>query len=262
MTASDREGMQALLRFLQRVGGLDSRDASRLERLATDKQQPIIELLEREGIITQRDLAVLLGEALQLPLGRRLPSPTSNSQSRLSQSATRAAIAMVLDDAMTKLASGAKPELPKGQVPKLTVPTPSPAPARSFRALVVDDEPDLRVFVRFAIERSGLGLTVIAAKDAAEALVLVAMERPDIVILDLGMPGIDGFEVCRRLKRAARTKAMPVMILSALGTTESIARAKELGADDYVVKPFRREDFIERIRHLLERAHGISGAAA
>jgi CheY-like chemotaxis protein len=254
-------GTRALLTLLQQAGGLDAQEAARLERAAAAAQQPIAELLEREGIITQRDLATFLAETLRLPFRDRLSAPPPAAGTRLARAAQRATVAMVLEDALAKLAAGVVPVLPRGAKLALAPRSPAAAP-RSFRALVVDDDPDLRFIVQSAIERSGLGLTVVTAKDAAEALVLVEMERPDIVILDLAMPKIDGYEVCRRLKRAARTKALPILILSATGTPESITRAKDLGADDYVVKPFRREDFIDRIRRLIDRPPGGNAAAS
>lgn len=127
--------------------------------------------------------------------------------------------------------------------------------------MVVDDEPDLRLIVRTVIERSALGLAVITAQDADEALALVEIERPDVVILDLSMPGIDGYEVCRRLRQASQTKVVPVLILTANSTPESMQQARDAGADDYVVKPFGREDLIARIRRLIERAYGEDATA-
>jgi CheY-like chemotaxis protein len=264
-----------LLRFLSRVGRLNSHEAARLERLAIAKPQPVEELLESEGVITQRNLAVLLGEALQLPLVKRFNDGITRPENRLSATATRVAIEMLLDDGIDKLAKGAtfevpnaateeRPPLPLQPEPRsaaiaATTPPP-PGLARSFRALVVDDDPDLRRIVRASIERGGLGLTVITAQDAAEALALTELERPDVVILDLSMPGLDGYDVCTRLRSGARTKRVPIIILSANGTSESVDRAMRAGANDYVVKPFSRDDFITRIRRQIERVHR-SGSA-
>ncbi|MFI5366491.1 MAG: ATPase, T2SS/T4P/T4SS family, partial [Candidatus Binatia bacterium] len=138
-------------------------------------------------------------------------------------------------------------------------PTPSSPPSRPVRthkALVVDDDPDLRRIVRITLERSDLGLTVITAQDGLEALALVDIERPDVVILDLSMPGIDGYDVCRRLRANPHTKLVPVLMLTAQDTSESITRGFREGTDDYVVKPFHREDLIARIRRMIERAYG------
>jgi DNA-binding response OmpR family regulator len=121
---------------------------------------------------------------------------------------------------------------------------------------VVDDDPDLRRIVRTMLERSGLGLTVITAQDGTEALSMLEIERPDIVVLDVAMPGMDGFEVCRRMRADPLTAGVPVLLLTARDTTEDVARGFREGADDYVVKPFRSEELIARIRRMIHRTYG------
>jgi CheY-like chemotaxis protein len=277
-----RDRTQTLLRFLQQVGRLSSRDAARLAQSASANDQPVEHLLEQEGLITQRNLAILLGDALQLPLVHRFRQSISRPQSQLSETAARVAIEMLIDDGLARLAEGATPQIPRGANEQTVQPSAEPAPqptsqpkpattgrgslatptaARSFRALVVDDDPDLRRIVRATIERSGLGLTVITAQDADEALTLTELERPDVVILDLSMPGLDGYDMCQRLRRARHTKRVPVLILSANGTPESVDRARRAGASDYVVKPFKREDFIARVRRLIDGAFGATATA-
>ncbi|MFQ5668516.1 MAG: ATPase, T2SS/T4P/T4SS family [Candidatus Binatia bacterium] len=153
-----------------------------------------------------------------------------------------------------------KPASPAASPAGSTPPVPS---QRTFKALVVDDDPDLRRIARITLERSGLGLTVLTAQDGTEALNLIDIERPDIVILDLSMPLIDGFEVCRRLRADPRTAAVPILMLTATDGAESVTRGFQDGVDDYVVKPFRREDFIARVRRMIERTYGagaIGGA--
>jgi type IV pilus assembly protein PilB len=137
------------------------------------------------------------------------------------------------------------------------MPTVAP-PTRTHKALVVDDDPDLRRIVRITLERSDLGLGVITAQDGLEALALVDIERPDVVVLDLAMPGIDGYEVCRRLRADPRTKLVPILMLTAKDTPDSITRGFREGTDDYVVKPFNREDLIARIRRMIQRAYGTA----
>jgi type II secretory ATPase GspE/PulE/Tfp pilus assembly ATPase PilB-like protein/ActR/RegA family two-component response regulator len=141
-------------------------------------------------------------------------------------------------------------------------PAPRPVVARSFKALVVDDQPDIRNIVRMALERSGLGLTVITAQDGVEALALVEVERPDIVLLDISMPGMDGFEVCSRIRADLRTAFLPVLMLTAHDAPEFVAKGFSAGTDDYVVKPFRRDDLVARVRRMLERTYGRGEAAA
>src|SRR6266404_3346488 len=132
---------------------------------------------------------------------------------------------------------------------------------RSYKALVVDDNVAIRDIVRLTLERSGLGLSVVLAEDGQRALDLAAIERPDIVILDLQMPGIDGFEVCRRLRSDVRTAFVPVIMLTAQTTEESVAKGFAAGTDDYVTKPFRREDLIARVRRTLERTYGTAAVS-
>ena len=157
---------------------------------------------------------------------------------------------------------------PTAVAPPSPVTTPAPpssvAPpasaVRSFKALVVDDDPDLRGIVRVLLERSDLGLTVMTAQDGFEALSLIEIERPDVVILDLAMPGLDGFDVCRRLRGNALTANVPILMLTAKDNSESVMRSFREGADDYVVKPCRGEELIARIRRMIERTYGVDAS--
>jgi type IV pilus assembly protein PilB len=152
----------------------------------------------------------------------------------------------------------AKPaQAPRPSGPADLPPVAPPAPEqRSFKALVVDDQPDLRRIVRMALEKSDLGLTVVTAQDGIEALTLAAVERPDVVILDVSMPGMDGFEVCARLRADVATAFVPVLMLTAHDSVEYVTRGFGVGADDYLVKPFRRDDLVARVRRMLERTYG------
>ncbi len=137
-------------------------------------------------------------------------------------------------------------------------PTPAATatPTRSFRALVVDDNADIRNIVRAVLQSANLGLTVVTAQDGIEAVELAARDRPDIVILDVSMPDMDGFEVCRRLRADMKTAFVPVLMLTANGGEAHVTAGFGAGADDYVVKPFRREDLVARVRRMLERTYG------
>jgi DNA-binding response OmpR family regulator len=96
------------------------------------------------------------------------------------------------------------------------------------------------------------GHTVVAAKDGREALAKAAAEAPDVIILDLNLPHMDGFEVCRRLKSDDKTKAIPVvMMTAAYVSVQDAVRGTEYGADEYVVKPFLREVLIHNVERLL-----------
>jgi len=135
-------------------------------------------------------------------------------------------------------------------------------PARSFKALVVDDNADIRTIVRAVLQSANLGLTVVTAQDGIEAVGLATAERPDIVILDISMPDVDGFEVCRRLRADPRTASVPVIMLTANGGEGHVTTGFGVGADDYVVKPFRREELVARVRRILERTYGKQAVTA
>ncbi len=151
--------------------------------------------------------------------------------------------------------------VPPARPPEGWAPAGTSTASRSYKALVVDDQPDARNIVRMSLERAGLGLTVITAQDGSEALALVEVERPDVVILDVSMPGMDGFEVCRRLRADLRTAFLPVMMLTAHDSTEFVAKGFAVGTDDYVAKPFKREELIARVRRMLERTYGRDAVA-
>ena len=131
---------------------------------------------------------------------------------------------------------------------------------RTYKALVVDDNPAIRDIVRLTLEHSRLGLSVITAEDGNAALELAAVERPDVVLLDLQMPGLDGLEVCRRLRSDVRTAFVPVLMLTAQAGEESSTQGFAAGTDDYMTKPFRRDDLIVRVRRMLERTYGKEAA--
>ncbi len=115
--------------------------------------------------------------------------------------------------------------------------------------LVVEDEITIRRFIVINLERNGY--RVLEASTGEEALEIIWSERPDLVILDLMLPGIDGFEVCRRLRK--NFADMAVIMLTARGQDTDKVLGLELGADDYVVKPFNPSELVARVRALLRR---------
>ncbi len=123
-----------------------------------------------------------------------------------------------------------------------------PAP----RVLVVDDEPATVRYV--SINLKARGYQVLTAYDGLEALKAVEEHPLDLVILDLGLPGLDGFQVCREIRRFSQ---VPILVLSARGREQDKVRALDLGADDYLTKPFGVEELLARIRAILRRA-GLS----
>lgn len=117
--------------------------------------------------------------------------------------------------------------------------------------LVVDDEEDILELVRFNISREGYN--VICAATGEEAWGLLKMNRIDLLVLDLMLPGMDGLELTRRLKNESRTQNIPIVMLSAKGEEADIVTGLELGADDYVAKPFSPRVLIARVRAVLRR---------
>jgi len=117
------------------------------------------------------------------------------------------------------------------------------------RILVVDDEPTLVATLRYNLEREGY--QVITASDGDVGLTLARSDRPDLIILDLMLPAIDGFEVCRLLRREM---TVPILMLTAKADEVDKVVGLELGADDYVTKPFSMRELLDRVRALLRRA--------
>ncbi len=116
--------------------------------------------------------------------------------------------------------------------------------------LVVDDEPEIVQLVAKVME--GRGHRVAVARDGQECLDSIARERPDVLVLDLNLPKLDGFEVCRRLRADAATSTLPiVMMTAAFPSLEDADRGLGTGADEYVVKPFLREVLVHNIERLL-----------
>ena len=125
--------------------------------------------------------------------------------------------------------------------------------------LVIDDEQDLIELVRYNLEKEGF--SVRGAADGETGLDVAAAEVPDVIVLDVMLPGMDGLEVCRRLRSQPRTARIPVIMLSARGTEPDRVVGLELGADDYVSKPFSTRELAARIKAQLRRASIPSEAA-
>jgi DNA-binding response OmpR family regulator len=115
--------------------------------------------------------------------------------------------------------------------------------------LVVDDDPDVCDLVAYKLEQAGF--VVRRASDGDAALRAVAAERPDLVLLDIMMPGVPGLEVLRRWRADSATAALPVIMLTAKAQGNDVERGVELGADDYVVKPFSPRELARRVTALL-----------
>jgi phosphate regulon transcriptional regulator PhoB len=125
--------------------------------------------------------------------------------------------------------------------------------------LVVEDEGDIRDLVVFHLSKEGFRCRT--AGNGADALTEVRSARPDLVVLDLMLPGLGGLEVCRRLRAEPATAALPIIMLTAKADEVDRVVGLELGADDYVVKPFSPKELVARVRAVLRRARGGDGAA-
>ncbi len=121
------------------------------------------------------------------------------------------------------------------------------------RILVVDDEIYIVHILEFTLTMEGYD--VVTAADGDEALRKVEQDRPDLLVLDIMMPRMDGYEVCRRLREQEETSDLPVILLSAKGRPIDRETGMEVGANDYIVKPFSPRRLLEKIRDLLDRQH-------
>jgi DNA-binding response OmpR family regulator len=117
------------------------------------------------------------------------------------------------------------------------------------RILLADDEEDIKTVVTMFLQSEGF--EVVTAFDGLDALEKAQSEKPDLILLDLMMPVLDGYEVCKRLRANEQTANIPVLILTAATQKESRARAFRVGAKDYLVKPFEPERLLEKIQKIL-----------
>ncbi len=119
------------------------------------------------------------------------------------------------------------------------------------RILVVDDEEDILELVEYNLNKEGY--TVVCARSGEEALQIANRVQPDLILLDLMLPGIHGLDVCRELKTSERTSSIPVVMITAKGEDSDIVTGLEVGADDYLTKPFSPKVLLARVRAALRR---------
>jgi len=131
---------------------------------------------------------------------------------------------------------------------RLTVMTPAVKPL----VLVVEDETDLVTLLKYNLEKEGF--RVVSAGDGEEALLVAREETPNLVLLDWMLPLLSGIEVCRQLRRDAKTREIPIIMLTAKGEEADRVRGLNAGADDYIAKPFSPNEMVARIRAVLRRA--------
>jgi two-component system phosphate regulon response regulator PhoB len=118
------------------------------------------------------------------------------------------------------------------------------------RILVVDDEIGALTLIGIMLERGGF--EVLKAKDAEQALSVLSLETPDLIILDVMMPEMDGIELCRVLRGRSDTKDLPILILSARGDAKSVMSGMDAGASDYLPKPILHHDLVAKVRRMLD----------
>jgi DNA-binding response OmpR family regulator len=121
------------------------------------------------------------------------------------------------------------------------------------KVLVIDDEKDIVSLLRYHLEKAGF--QCLEGMDGAVALRLVREHHPDLLILDLMLPGMDGLEICRQLRQDTATARLPILMLTAKAEEVDRVVGLEVGADDYVVKPFSPRELVARVRAILRRAN-------
>jgi DNA-binding response OmpR family regulator len=115
--------------------------------------------------------------------------------------------------------------------------------------LIVDDDPSILLSLDFLMKKAGY--TVLVARDGDEALQLVSDNLPDAILLDIMMPGVDGYEVCKTVKSNPKWSHAKIIMLSAKSRDADIAKARELGADQYITKPFSTKNLLSEVNKLL-----------
>ncbi|KAB2842214.1 response regulator transcription factor [bacterium] len=130
--------------------------------------------------------------------------------------------------------------------------------SENLKVLIVEDEADIQQLLSFHFQQGGYRVEVCG--NGAEGLKKARERKPDLIVLDLMLPGMDGFEVCRALKGAAETRAIPVIMLTAKGEEIDKVVGFELGADDYLTKPFSPRELLLRAKAVLRRTQKTEGA--
>ena len=123
----------------------------------------------------------------------------------------------------------------------------------SKKVLIVDDEPGIIVALQFLMEQNGYA--TIVAFSGEEAMEAVAQHHPDLILLDIMLPVVDGFEVCQRVRENPEWNDVRIVLVTALGSEINVTKGLDLGADAYVTKPFSNADLVAKVKELLE-CHG------
>ncbi len=126
------------------------------------------------------------------------------------------------------------------------------AKSHGIKALIIEDEPAQLELLSYNLEKEGY--RIFAASDGEEGLLIAKEELPDFIILDWMLPKLSGIEVCRQLKRGKQTREIPLMMLTARGEENDRVRGLDIGADDYMVKPYSVAEFLARVRAMIRRS--------
>ena len=126
---------------------------------------------------------------------------------------------------------------------------------KKSKIVVIEDEVDILEVINYNLSKEGFD--VCSALDGEEGFALIKKEVPDLVLLDLMLPGLDGIEICRKLKTDYSTRSIPIIMVTAKGEESDIVLGLGMGADDYMVKPFRPRELMARIRSVLRRGEFI-----
>ena len=159
---------------------------------------------------------------------------------------------MSLSQIADQLASARRDFAPVGLGPAAPAAAAPADPNRPLKVLVVDDDEEVRNSVSEFLESQGYDAVEVA--DGEEALAKCFTEKPDLLLLDLRLPRVDGYQVCQTLKGNPITSVIPIIMISALNSTSQIIKGIECGADDYIEKPFDLEELAARIKMVLRRS--------
>jgi type II secretory ATPase GspE/PulE/Tfp pilus assembly ATPase PilB-like protein/ActR/RegA family two-component response regulator len=206
-----------------------------------DELLRVVDMPQDDELLAERRRSSGAKAKTELPAAEapKAPPPTGGEAARISRSAALAgAFDIVADGDQTRVV---EPPAPGG----------SRAPTQGKRVLLVDDEDQLRRVMRDLLEREGY--VVVEAGDGVEALDQVDRHAPDIIVLDLNLPGLDGFGVLSHLRSRRVTQEIPVIVLTARGDEENEIRVFEFGADDFLSKPFRARALSARLEAVLRR---------
>jgi len=119
------------------------------------------------------------------------------------------------------------------------------------KILIVDDEPNVRRLLRILLKKK---FTVVEAEDGGQAVEIAGVEKPDLILMDIMMPKMDGYTSCYALKSEPATKSIPIIMLTAIDLRLNLQLSKEIGADGYITKPFNSQDLLDNIAQLLPTA--------